>query len=155
MSIERKFIWIATPVLMRGKQIVATLKELEALGFDRSNTVKCAKGKRTMHNNHIIKNEPRTISRKALEKSCGLEVLRALELGLRPSSRTYLQHPIAAKNLETGKVTIFHSPDEIRAAGFLNPNVSMVINGKRKHHKNHIFYRVAPDVWNTKEFDDE
>ncbi|TDX09590.1 hypothetical protein EDF88_5005 [Buttiauxella sp. BIGb0552] len=156
MLFKPQYIWIATPVLMRGKQIVVhSVKELEALGFDRSHAVKCAKGKRFMHNNHIMKKVPRTISRKQLEKACGEEVLRALELGLRPDTRCRFKAPIAARNLESGEVVIFHTTIELAAAGFNRNNVNAVINGIRESHRNHVFYRVAADVWNSEDFSGE
>lgn len=153
---ERKFIWIATPILMRGRQIVAhSIKELVSLGFDSGAVVNCAKGRRFMHKNHIIKQAPQTISRRQLEKLCGEEVLRALELGLRPDPHSQMKQPIAAYNSATGEVTIFYSSNGLMAAGFNPDNVRAVIRGTRTHHRNHKFYRVDPEVWNCKGFGDE
>ncbi|EOM1525900.1 hypothetical protein ACNBFH_004440 [Salmonella enterica subsp. enterica serovar Bareilly] len=106
-----------------------------------------------MHKDHVFKKEPRTISRKQLEKSCGLEVIRSLELGLRPNPRSKIKAPIAARNLATGEVTIYYSISDLAVAGFTPSLVTHVINGNRETHKGHTFYRVAPDVWNIDGFD--
>ncbi|ELY9959084.1 hypothetical protein SP695_004641 [Salmonella enterica] len=151
---DAKFLWVATPLFL-GKQKVMTMQQLKDAGFDKGNAHKAASGVRNEHHGHIFKRVPREIGKKDLEKVLGEEILRSIEMGLRPDPTSRMKRPIVAVDRATGKGQIFYSVQSLEAAGFNSSNVISVMQGNRASHKNHTFYRVAADAWNCKGLDNE
>ncbi|HGX3709858.1 TPA: hypothetical protein ACNEJR_004675 [Escherichia coli] len=132
-----------------------TMQELKDAGFDKGNAHKAAAGVRNEHRNHIFARVPRELGKDELAKVLGAEILRSIEMGLRPDPTSRMKRPIVGIDRATGKGQVFYSTKAVELMGFNMSNVLAVINGQRDSHRNHTFYRVASDAWNSEGFGDE